>query len=220
MRACSLVFATTLAAALPAAAQDDTTAPEEVVVADENFALRPGDQIAVSVLEDANLNRTLLVRPDGKVSMPIAGTIQAGGRTPEEVEAIILRRLSSDFITPPTVDVSLSGLGPFNSRIVQELLEEEEGLGRVFVVGEVNSPGGFEFETEEGLNILQALALAGGPSVFAATERIQLRRSGEDGEIGLYLFDYEAVLDGRPLTEVVPLLDGDTIVVPERGLFE
>ncbi|MGF1553667.1 MAG: polysaccharide biosynthesis/export family protein [Paracoccaceae bacterium] len=194
--------------------------PGSITVVDEDFQLRPGDSISVSVLEDASLNRTLLVRPDGKVSMPIAGTIDASGRTPEEVEQIILRGLSEDFITAPTVDVSLAGLGPFNARIVQELLAEQDDVGQVFVLGEVARPGGFPFETGEPFNILQALALAGGPSVFAATRRIQLRRKIEGAAGALYLFDYDAVLDGAPLAEIVPVVDGDVIVVPERGLFE
>lgn len=194
--------------------------PETVVVADEDFVLRPGDRVSVSVLEDSNLNRTLLVRPDGKISMPIAGAVDAAGRTPEELQRIILRALSTDFVTAPTVDVSLAGLGPFNSQIVQRLLQQELQGAQFFVIGEIARSGGFEFEPAVDFTVLKALALAGGPSEFAATERIQIRRTGQDGEIAIYLFDYEAVLDGEPLADPVPILDGDVIVVPERGLFE
>ena len=187
-------------AGLPAAAQ--------------TFTLRPGDVIDVSVLEDANLNRQSLVRPDGKISLPIAGTIEAAGRTPEQVQAAIVARLRDDFVTDPTVTVALVSLAP-------EALEEqeEEALGRIFVLGQVRSPGLFQFKEEEPLNALQALALAGGPDVFAARKRIQIRRRTEAGE-ELIVFNYDDVEEGLLMPDAVMLADGDVIVVPERGIFE
>ena len=181
------------------------------------FTLQPGDVIEVSVLEDPNLTRQVLVRPDGKIALPIAGTIQAGGRTPEQVQQTILRRLSEDFITPPTVTVSLITLRPPEEVAVEE--EEEELLGRVFVIGQVANPGAFEFSQDNPLSALQALALAGGPGVFAAKRRIQIRRHSEDGET-IFTFDYDVIEDGEMPVQVLPLLNGDVIVVPERGLFE
>ncbi|MEM6487477.1 MAG: polysaccharide biosynthesis/export family protein [Pseudomonadota bacterium] len=208
-RSVLLALSLVLAAALPAAAQD-SEAPA--------FTLKPGDTLAVTVLEDENLSRQVLVRPDGKISMPIAGTIDAIGRTPEQVRSIIVARLGRDFITPPTVSVELVALGAENLLEQRELLQEET-VGTVFVIGQVNAPGRFQFDTEEPIDILQALALAGGPGVFAATKRIQIRRRSDSGT-QILLFDYEMVEDGEVAVDIVEMMDGDTIVVPERGLFE
>jgi polysaccharide export outer membrane protein len=180
----------------------------------QTFTLKPGDVIEVSVLEDATLNRQALVRPDGLISLPIAGTITAGGRTPEQVQAAIVSRLRSDFVTDPTVTVALVSLAPDALET-----EEEEEIGRIFVLGQVRAPGLFQFKAEEPLSALQALALAGGPDVFAAKRRIQIRRRTEGGE-ELIVFNYDDVEDGLLLPDAMMLVDGDVIVVPERGIFE
>ncbi|MEM6972807.1 MAG: polysaccharide biosynthesis/export family protein [Pseudomonadota bacterium] len=206
---------------LPAVAQSsDEAEADDGPRVDNAFVLRPGDILSVSVLEDANLNRQLLVRPDGKISMPIAGTIDAAGKTPEQIQRIILARLARDFITPPTVDVSLSSLGLANQQRQQNDVIEEEELeaGQVFVIGQVSRPGPVPFDLEKPFDVLQALAIAGGVSPFAAVSRIQIRRRGDAGE-EITLFDYELIEDGV-IGEIITLEDGDVIVVPERGLFE
>ncbi len=176
--------------------------------ATEDYALTPGDRIDISVLEDPTLNRQALVRPDGKISMPLAGAIAVAGLTPEAVQALIRRRLAKDFVAPPNVTVSLVTIG------------EAETLPVFYVLGEVTSPGSFTFEEEKPVTVLQALSLAGGLDVFAARKRIQVRRYAEDTET-LLLFDYDAIESGEGLL-LAPLLieDGDVIVVPESGLFE
>ncbi|MEM7498347.1 MAG: polysaccharide biosynthesis/export family protein [Pseudomonadota bacterium] len=194
----------------------------------QSFTLKPGDTLSITVLEDENLNRSVLVRPDGKISLPLAGTIDAEGRTPEEVQQAILSRLATDFITPPTVSVALQSLGPANqleeaqeaSEDFEGVLEEEaERIGQVFVIGIVNSPGALQIEPGRRLTVLQALAMAGGPGVFAARKRIQVRRLTETGE-EVFFFNYDDVEDGDVAVEPLVLVDGDVIVVPERGLFE
>jgi polysaccharide export outer membrane protein len=193
-----LAFALAALWALGAAAQD--------------YRLQPGDTIEVSVLEDPGLNRQVLIRPDGKVSLPLAGTVQAAGLTPEAVQRAVRGRLAGDFVEPPTVTVSLLGLGA-------EDLEEEapEGLASVYVLGQVGAPG--RYDVLRPVDILQALALAGGPGVFAARERIQVRRRESGGDV-LMLFNYDDVEEGRVPLAPIDLRDGDVIVVPERGLFE
>ncbi|MEO0957258.1 MAG: polysaccharide biosynthesis/export family protein [Pseudomonadota bacterium] len=199
------------------------------VAAAQEFTLKPGDVISVTVLEDENLSRQALVQPDGLISLPLAGTIQAEGRTPEQVQQAILARLASDFITPPTVTVALQSLGE-QSRLEQSgALVEEEGLegeldtpllaGQVFVIGSVGRPGAVLIEPGRQLTVLQALALAGGPGVFAASKRIQVRRRTDTGE-EVFLFNYDDVEEGDRSIEPLVLVDGDVIVVPERGLFE
>jgi polysaccharide export outer membrane protein len=169
--------------------------------------LKPGDVVEISVLEDSSLNRQALVRPDGKISMPLAGTLQAADRTPEALQADLRQRLAKDFIEAPTVTVSL----------VSASADEDEDLRFIYVLGQVANPG--RFEVTEPLNILQALAIAGGPGVFAAKSRIQLRKRDENGGETVRLFDYAAVEDGSG-HELLVVGYGDIVVVPERGLFE
>lgn len=175
-----------------------------------DYTLAPGDRIEISVLEDPSLNRQALVRPDGKISMPLAGTVEAAGRTPEEVESLIRQRLARDFIEPPSVTVSLVGVGA----------EEAIVAPSFYVLGEVRQPGRHAFDEEKPVTVLQALAIAGGLDVFAARKRVQIRRHGTEGGDTLRLFDYDAAESGEQLPPPFFLEDGDVIIVPERGIFE
>ena len=172
-----------------------------------SYRIQPGDQLQITVLEDETLNRQLLVTPDGRISVPLAGTMRVAGQTVDAVEGIIADRLTSNFAVRPNVFVALTAVDP------------SAGLFKVFVLGQVNSPG--EIEVEAGTTLLQALALAGGPSNFAAAKRIQLRRTdASTGQERLYLFNYRAVERGGSIQSMIALRDGDVIVVPERRLFE
>lgn len=195
-----------LAAALggPAAAQQEAAVEPEAV---EPYVLNPGDVLEISVLEDSSLNREVLVRPDGMITVPLAGTVQAAGRTPEALQEILRARLAEDFIEPPTVTVSLASTGE---------AEEEDALF-IYVIGQVASPG--RHEILEPVGVLQALAIAGGPTPFAASSRIQIRRRDENGGETVRLFDYETIEEGAG-HELLLVGHGDVVVVPERGLFE
>lgn len=169
------------------------------------YRLEIGDRIAVSVLEDPSLNQTVLVRPDGRVTLPLAGTVPAQGRTTEALQSTIRRALARNFVEAPTVTVALVGLG--ENRIPPGF----------YIVGEVARPGRYALETP--VDILQGLALAGGAGAFAASDRIQLRRRVEGVET-ITLFDFDRVADDASTFDFLPLTDGDVIVVPQRGLFE
>ncbi len=173
-----------------------------------DYLLEPGDLIDISILEDPTLNRQALIRPDGNISMPLAGTIAAAGQTPEAVQRLIRRRLAKDFVEPPTVTVSLAA-------VAEDNVWEDPAF---YVLGEVNEPGRYNFDGEKPVTVLQALSLAGGLEVFAARKRIQIRRYAENIET-LQLFDYDAVESGEGLLPPLFIEDGDVIVVPERGLF-
>lgn len=178
----------------------------------QNYLIQIGDQLDVSVLEDPNLNRLALVRPDGRISLPIAGSVRAAGRTTDSLERVITERLRDSFAIMPNVTVAVAQLAEPNPEEPPETLT-------VYVIGEVNRPG--VVELEQGTTLLQALALSGGLSRFAATRRIQLRRvEPKSGEEDLFIFDYRAVERGAFLNSVVEMRDGDVIVVPERRLFE
>ncbi len=171
------------------------------------YRIQPGDTLAVTVLEDDTLNREVLVLPDGRVSVPLAGSVQAGGQSVEAVERAIADRLASNFAVRPNVFVSVTGV------------TEEEETFPIFVLGRVGTPGAAEVET--GTTLLQAIALAGGFDRFAATKRIQLRRrNSSTGQEQMFLFNYAAVERGASIESMITLREGDVILVPERRLFE
>jgi polysaccharide export outer membrane protein len=172
-----------------------------------SYRIQPGDRLQITVLEDETLNRELLVTPDGRISVPLAGTVRVGGQTVDAVENTIADRLTSNFAVRPNVFVALTAV------------DEAAGLYNVYVLGQVNTPGTVAVET--GTTLLQALALAGGPARFAATKRIQLRRTDPStGREKLYLFNYRAVERGGAIQSMIALREGDVIIVPERRLFE
>lgn len=187
------------------------------VQAQSGYGIQPGDVIQVDVLEDASLNRNALVLPDGSINFPLVGTIQAGGRTAEAVQAAIASSLASNFAAPPTVFVSVRSLG---------VRPEAVGGGpaiapgiSVYIVGEAASPG--KKSVTPGTTLLQFLAEAGGVTKFAATKRIQLRRTDpKSGVENVYTFNYRAVQAGAASRQTIVLAPGDVIVVPERRLFE
>ena len=158
------------------------------------------------MLEDDTLNRQLLVLPDGTISVPLAGTVRAGGRSVESVEAAIADQLASNFAVRPSVFVSVV------------TVDETYGTFPIFVMGQVATPG--MVEVEPGTTLLQAIALAGGLDRFAATKRIQLRRADSTGQQRLYLFNFKAVERGGAIQSMIALREGDVIIVPERRLFE
>ena len=192
-------------AVLGPAALGQTTMPDETA---EPYTLRPGDVAVVNVLEDPTLDSQVLVLPDGTISLPMAGTIQAAGLTPEQVADLVQERLRANFVEPPNVRVGVSSVG--------QLLQSE-----VYVLGEVNNPGLYQYDPEEPITVIKALALAGGVGPFAARERIQVRELIGETQV-LRVFDYEAFEEGEISSsrDLEVLSDGAVIVVPERGLFE
>lgn len=184
-------------------------------MAQGSYRIQPGDTLDVTVLEDEALNRQVLVGPDGRISLPLAGTVRAGGQTIEAVEASIADKLAPNFAVKPNIFVALSALAP----------PPEPGAAAatgdtidVYVLGQVNTPG--RMELEPGTSLLQAIAAAGGVDRFAATKRIQLRRTIAGGQEQMYLFNYRDVERGGRITSSLTLRQGDVIVVPERRLFE
>ena len=171
------------------------------------YRIQPGDVLAITVLEDETLNRQTLVLPDGRISVPLAGSVSASGQSVEAVERAIADRLASNFAVRPSVFVSVVSV------------DEEEETFPIYVLGQVASPG--LVEVLPGTTLLQAVALSGGLDRFAATRRIQLRRTDPStGQERLYLFNYRAVERGGAITSMITLREGDVIVVPERRLFE
>lgn len=177
--------------------------------AQDTYKVRPGDTLRVEVLEDGNLNRDTLVRPDGQISVPLAGSITAGGRTLSEIQADLTARLSGSFATPPNVFVTIGTLA-----------ERVAGVPRtisVYVIGESGAQG--KVDVKPRTTLLQLFAQMGGFAPFAATKRIQLRRTAKDGSEQTYNYNYDSILAGGS-GGTTRLQDGDVIIIPQRRLFE
>ncbi|WP_300039350.1 polysaccharide biosynthesis/export family protein [uncultured Roseobacter sp.] len=184
--------------------------------AQENYRIQPGDTLNIEVLEDPQLNRQVLVLPDGRFSFPYAGTVLAGGRTLGQVERAVTTGIASNFAIPPNVFVA-----------VQRRSQQAEGLAgsegllepiQIYFIGEVSSPG--RRTVAEGTTLLQALAQSGGFTRFAAQKRIQLRRTNPTtGVQSLFRINYKALANGAE-AQNIRLQDGDVILAPERRLFE
>jgi polysaccharide export outer membrane protein len=178
----------------------------------QDYKLRSGDVLQIEVLEDQTLNRTAIVLPDGQISLPLAGSVRAAGRSLAEVQADLAGRLAPNFATAPTVYVTLNALAervpsaPAAPRMVD-----------IYVLGAANSPG--KVDVKPGATLLQALAQAGGVSPFAAKKRIQLRRVDKAGNEKVYKFDLDAIERGEA-SGAIRLMGGDVIVIPQRKLFE
>lgn len=179
-----------------------------------SYAIKSGDTLRVEVFEDANLNRNVLVAPDGTISFPLVGTVQARGRTVSQVSAALRGGLAPNFATPPSVHVALAELAtPRSSRASRRTVD-------VFALGEVGEPG--RREVKPGITLLQFLAETGGLGQFAADKRIELIRTDEkSGDISTYLFNYRLPQGGGSyISGSTKLQSGDVVKVPQKRLFE
>ena len=159
-----------------------------------NYFLQPGDVLSVSVWKEVDLQQSVLVRPDGGVSFPLVGDIQASGKTVEDVRKIITRKLAKLI---PDVQVSVA-------------LQELNG-NLIYVVGKVNRPGVFPFSRN--VDVLQALGMAGGATAFAALNDIKvLRRTS--GQLKSIQFRYGDLEKGKNLQQNIIVQSGDTVLVP------
>ena len=175
------------------------TAPEVLILKDpENpatYLLAPGDALEITVWKEEGLQQQqFLIGPDGNIVYPLIGTIAAAGRTINDLKDLLTFKLS-DFISDPSVSV--------------KLLNNQGNT--VFVIGKVNKPG--QVFAGRRIDVLQALSLAGGLTVFADDSNISIqRRIGN--EIKVFPFDYSDVIDGEDLEQNILLEPGDTIAVP------
>lgn len=163
-------------------------------VVEENYLLGPGDEIEISVWKEPELTKKLMVRPDGRISYPLIGELQAAGRTVNQLREEVGKGLEK-FVTDAQVTVILL----------------QAHYYKIYVLGKVNKPGAFV--AAQPATVMHALALAGGLTPFASPGRIVvLRRSGDREE--LLPFDYKAVSRGESLEQNRVLAPGDVVVVP------
>ena len=162
--------------------------------ADSTYVIGPDDELDISVWKEPDVSRTVPVRPDGKISLPLLNDIQAAGLTPMQLQTVVTGALKK-FITGPQVTVIVTKI---NSR-------------RIYVMGEVARPGAFPMLPN--MTILQALSTAGGFSQYAKLSAIYLLRT-ENGRQATYPFNYKEVIRGRRPEQNIGLKPGDTVVVP------
>lgn len=159
-----------------------------------DYRIGPEDMLEISVWREEDLQRQVLVRPDGKISFPLAGDIQAAGRTTEQVQQDISQKLQR-YIPEPVVTVTVATVGG----------------NKIYVIGQVNNPGAYVIGRY--VDVLQALTVAGGLTPFASENKIKvLRREG--GQEIVLPFEYADVKKGKNLEQNVILQGGDTVVVP------
>ena len=152
------------------------------------------DVLEISVWKEPDISRSVPVRPDGKISLPLLNDVQAAGNTPMQLQTNISEGLKK-FITDPRVTVIVTQI---NSR-------------RVYVLGEVNRPGPFSMYPD--MTVLQALSAAGGFTQFAKLTGIYVLRNEKGKQVTLP-FNYKEVVRGQRAQENILLMPGDTIVVP------
>jgi|RhiMethySRZTD1v2_1073278.scaffolds.fasta_scaffold988060_2 polysaccharide export outer membrane protein len=176
-----------------AAASQDTQKQVATDKASE-YRLHAGDGLTISVWKELDLQRKVMIRPDGRFSFPLTGEIQAAGRTPDEVRI--------------EIENSLKKLIP--EAVVTVIVEEFNG-NRVYVIGQVTKPGMYVMNPS--LNVLQALSLAGGSTPFAKLDNISVIRGSGPAQKTLP-FHYSQVVDGKALQQNITLESGDVVVVP------
>ena len=194
---CSLILLSTAPAAQqtrpPAGAAQPppgTSAAKPATAPD--YRLVPGDKLRIEVYKDDQLSQSLQVRPDGKITLPLLGDVQAAGKTPTELRDALAASLK-EYITSPVVTVIVVEATP----------------PTIYVMGEVNSPGPQQMRGP--LSVLQALAMAGGFKDFANTRNIQILRKSLTG-IQKLRFNYKDAIKGSGSPML--LQPGDTVIVP------
>lgn len=159
------------------------------------YLVQAGDVLEVNVWKEKDLQKEVLVRPDGGVSFPLVGDFKAHGQSLEQIQQTITERLNK-YIPEPVVTVSALKL-----------------LGnKIYVLGKVNKPG--EYVANSYVDVVQALAMAGGMTPFAAVNEIKILRRDESGAQRTAIFRYGDVEEGRNLNQNVILQTGDVVLVP------
>jgi polysaccharide export outer membrane protein len=162
---------------------------------DDSFIIGVDDVLAVNVWKEPDVSRSVPVRSDGKISLPLVGEVQASGQTPKQLEVEIARKLQN-YISEPDVTV-----------IVTEIKSQKFNI-----LGQVAKPGTYRLTSP--ITVLDAIALAGGFRDFAKRKSIYVLRQNADGTQTRLPFNYKDVVQGKHLEQNVQLVAHDTIVVP------
>ena len=179
----------------PDASVSRAKASSDPVKADSAYIIGPGDLLAINVWNEPEVTGKVPVRTDGKISVPLAGEIQAGGLTPDSLQASISKKLN-EFVKQPAVTV-----------VVEEMNSRQFN-----VLGEVQHPGSFPLIRPT--RVLDALAQAGGFRDFAKIKKIYVLRRTPTGANVKLPFNYKRVTEGQDIQNDIELQAGDTVIVP------
>jgi polysaccharide export outer membrane protein len=174
------------------------TPPSEVAASkphDNSFVIGNDDVLAINVWKEPDVSRTIPVRSDGKISLPLVGEVQAAGRTPLSLEQDIAARLKN-YIADAEVTVMIQAI---NSQ-------------KYNVLGQVTKPGAYPLTNSQ--TVLDAIAIAGGFRDFAKQKSIYILRQNPDGTVTRLPFNYKNVVKGQDPGQNIKLQPRDTIVVP------
>src|SRR2546422_11216023 len=158
------------------------------------YTIGPEDLLDVTVWNNTGISRTVPVRPDGKISLPLLDDVQAAGLTPKQLKDDLTRRLAK-YISSPEVSVIVREIHSF----------------RVAVIGEVIKPGRYDFRSRA--SVLDAIAIAGGFSPFASRSKLVIVRV-EGSTVTRIPCDYNKVVSADGQQESFFLRPGDTLIVP------
>ncbi len=159
------------------------------------YLIGPSDVLAISVWKDNELTRTIPVRPDGKITLPLIGDLAVSGLTAEAAQQLIAQKLK-EFISDPQVTV-----------IVQEVKSRTYSI-----LGKVAKPGAYPLGKPT--TIIEAIAIAGGFQDFARENKIYILRPKSDGSDQTVPFDYKKAIRRHNPEENIELQSGDTVIVP------
>jgi len=172
-----------------------TAQTHERVRSDEVYVVGANDVLSISVWKEPDVSRTVPVRSDGKISLPLVGELQAAGQTPRQLEKDITDRLQN-YISEPEVTVIVT----------------DSKSQKINILGMVARPGAYLMTGST--TVLDAIALAGGFKDFAKKKSAYVLRSKADGTQQRIPFNYNEVIKGNHPEQNVKLLAGDTVVVP------
>jgi polysaccharide export outer membrane protein len=167
---------------------------QEIIRNTEEYVLGPEDTLEISVWKDETLTKQVVVRPDGKISFPLIGEVQAAGRTANDLRQELVKKIS-EYMPDPVVTVIMLGINSY----------------KIHIIGKVNKPGTYTLGRI--VNVMQALSMAGGFSPFADLNDIGILREDNGKQVRIK-FNYENVAKGKHLEQNINLKSGDVIVVP------
>jgi len=180
----------------PAAGQPQSASAAQQVPAalPPGYVIGSGDVLSIVFWRDKEMSADVVVRPDGKISLPLVNDVQASGLTPDQFRSQLVQA-ATKYVEAPNATVVVKQI---NSR-------------KVFITGSVSKPG--EYPLTGDLKVLQLIALAGGLQEFASPENIIVIRN-QGGELHYIRFNYRDVLKMRNVQQNISLIPGDTVVVP------
>jgi polysaccharide export outer membrane protein len=171
----------------------DPVAPDTGIPAD-TYIVQPGDMLTIDVWKEKDLQRELMVRPDGGLDFPLIGNIDVSGKTVDQLRQEIVTKLAK-YVPDPVVTLSV-----------------KQSLGnKIYVIGKVNKPG--DFIVIRNTDVMQALSMAGGLNPYASANKIKILRR-EHGVLKTIPFKYSRVEKGEDLETNIVLQGGDVVVVP------